>query len=245
MPSISQAVSLVRTHFCNRLDLVAVRAPWGKPVPITLDPKIVKTAGTDPLDALVASHVLGRAADEVRIKYSKTPGSCEIFPGPHRIGVYAPAPDNTTRWVCLDFDGAGHSDALADPAAAAVDTLRRLQGAGINAYLERSGGGSGYHVWIFFAQPEPADRARELGHHFAPRDARLAGCGDGGEEFADPAAGRGIEVFPKQGAHRGKQKTGNLVWAPWWAGATTGGNVFYQAGDVAGASAAGAAGGAP
>jgi hypothetical protein len=61
------------------------------------------------------------------------------------------------------------------------------------AYLERSGGGHGWHLWVFFESPVAAAKVRRLGFALAPRDAMLA---DG--RAADPESSLGIEVFPKQ-----------------------------------------------
>jgi hypothetical protein len=213
IPTAEQAMWLLREHFFNRLDLVAIKAPWGKPIPIQVA-TVVRPGGLqaqlfDPLNALIRGHVLGDAAGPVRIKHART-GAAELLEGPFRIGLYTPAEDNRTRWVCLDFDGgAAHADALRDPLGAALETMHRCQGMRLPAYLERSGGGAGYHVWVFLAQPEPAEGARTLGQHIAPREAR-------------------IEVFPKQAKHRGRRATGNMVWAPWWSGAAAGGNRFYR-----------------
>jgi hypothetical protein len=45
--------------------------------------------------------------------------------------------------------------------------------------------------------------------------------------LADPWANRGIEIFPKQD-RIAADGVGNMVWLPWWHGATEGGNLFYR-----------------
>ena len=72
------------------------------------------------------------------------------------MGVYALLPDETCRFLAVDFDGAS----WADDARAFVETCRAE---GVPAALERSRSGEGGHVWIFFAAPVPAREARRLG----------------------------------------------------------------------------------
>ena len=184
-PGRDDALRLLRERFFNRTDLVAILAPWGKPCP-------VEANGS--LDELLLGHLLGKGAPESKVKYANRRGS-GAMKGRFRIGSYCPAPDDTTRWLCLDFDGAGHADALADPQAAALAALDTATAAGLPAYLERSGGGKGWHLWCFFDPPLAAAQAQALGRALAPKDALLAGSAG---EVADPRSARGIEVFPKQ-----------------------------------------------
>jgi hypothetical protein len=211
-PAAEEAVALYRRWFLNRTDVVAFRAPWGKPQPVT---------GDEALDGILLAHVLGDAAPPALFHYTNRRGT-SAMKGRHRIGSYAPAADHTTRWVCLDLDGDGHAEALADPLAAAREALAAFAAVGLPAYLERSGGGHGWHVWAFFDPPIPAAKAQALGRALAPKAARLA---DGG--VADARSARGIEVFPKQ-AKLGKKGYGNLVWLPWWREAGPGANLFYE-----------------
>jgi hypothetical protein len=214
-PAREEALRAFRERFLNRTDFVAILAPWGKPCP-------VEANGT--LDELLLGHLLGDEAPETRVKYESRRGS-GAMKGRFRVGSYCPGPDDTTRWLCLDFDGAGHADALADPKAAALAAHDAFTAAGLPAYLERSGGGKGWHLWCFFDPPLPAAKAQALGRALAPMDAPLAG---GSGEVADPRAARGIEVFPKQPKHRRGGGYGNLVWLPWWRNAPEGGNCFYR-----------------
>lgn len=214
LPARDDALRLLRERFLNRTDLVAILAPWGKPCPVEAN---------GALDDLLLGHLLGDDAPEAKVKYVSRRGS-GAMKGRFRVGSYCPAPDDTTRWLCLDFDGAGHADALADPQAAAVAALDAFTAAGLPAYLERSGGGKGWHLWCFLDPPLPAAKAQALGRALAPKDAPLA---DSSGEVADPRSARGIEVFPKQPKIR-RSGFGNLVWLPWWQGAAEGGNTFYR-----------------
>lgn len=207
-------VRLLREHFFNRTDTAAILAPWAKPCPAMTG---------DALDAMLKAHVAGDDAPEVTVRYSNKTGEGALT-GRFRVGSYCPSVNGTTRWLCIDLDGPGHSSALADPTAVARETLDAFKASSLPAYLERSGGGNGWHVWCFFDPPLPAAKARAIGHAMAPRNAPLAQGG-----VADPKAGRGIEVFPKQTKIRAGGY-GNLLWLPWWHGAAAGANAFYRVG---------------
>jgi hypothetical protein len=126
------------------------------------------------------------------------------------------------KWLCLDFDGKGHSYALVNPLAAAVEAANTACKLDAPMYIERSGRGHGYHGWIFFEEPVEAALAMELGRLIAPKAAPLV---DGG--VADPLKGRGIEVFPKQ-VRIAENGYGNLVWLPFYGRGENGGNQFYR-----------------
>jgi len=211
---VDQKVALLRSRFFNREDQVAAFMRWDRPHPIQ--------AGDD-LDALLRAHVEGESAPKAVARFRSRKGGMKVEKGWYRIGSYAPDADDKTRWLCLDFDGPGHSEPLQDPQGTAVQALRNAEAMGLPAYLERSGGGNGWHVWVFFEEPIPARDARKLGAAIAPTGALLA---NGGE--ASARSNRGIEVFPKQERHRKKKGLGNLLWLPFWHGATEGANQFHR-----------------
>lgn len=212
-PSGDAAVAVFRQWFLNRTDFVAFRAPWDKPCPAT---------GGEHLDALLLAHVLGDEAPKAVVEY-RNRGGHTVEKGRFRIGSYTPGEGSLTKWVCLDFDGTGHAEALADPLAAARAAMAAFARAALPSYLERSGGGHGWHVWAFFDPPIAAAKAQALGRSMAPTDAPLAD----GAGFGDVASARGIECFPKQ-AKLAKKGYGNLVWLPWWREAAEGANLFYE-----------------
>jgi hypothetical protein len=77
-------------------------------------------------------------------------------PVPFVMGVY-PLLQNETCWfLAMDFD----KQTWQDDAKAFMDTCRIER---IPAALERSRSGNGAHVWVFFEQPVPAAKARQLG----------------------------------------------------------------------------------
>lgn len=71
------------------------------------------------------------------------------------VGVYPLLQDDMCTFCCVDFDDAGHVDAAKAfyVVCAAWD---------IPCVMERSRSGEGTHVWLFFAEPVPAKKARTL-----------------------------------------------------------------------------------
>jgi hypothetical protein len=215
MVDLAHRARLIRERFLNRVDIVAVQVPGGRPGPALVD-------DAAHLDALIAAH-LDATAPPVAVRFrpptpgAPSPGSASAR---FRLGSYNLALDNTTRWLLLDFDGPGHKGAyLADPLAAAGATMDAFTARGLATHLERSGGGQGFHLWMFLETPIAASMARKIGFALA----QPAQLNDGSP--ANAKAGRGIEVFPKQDVLSG-EGVGNLVFLPWWHGAADGGNVF-------------------
>jgi hypothetical protein len=209
---IKQQIHLLRHSFLCREDKIAFRAKWGSPCPAD---------GGAHIEALLRAHLLGEAAPKALIKYHTSGHSRSDF-GRYRLGAYSPNPKGETKWLCLDFDGGDHAEALADPQNLAIMVWERFQRVELPAYLERSGSGTGWHLWCFFAPAISAATARALAQTFLPEEVTLAGG-----ECVPTMTGRGIEVFPKQMKIE-RNGYGNLVWLPWWSGAPPGANQFYQ-----------------
>lgn len=71
------------------------------------------------------------------------------------VGIYPILTDNTSYFIAADFDGeTWNNDAKA--------FLRTCKEECINAYLERSRSGNGGHVWIFFSEPYPCYKSRQI-----------------------------------------------------------------------------------
>jgi hypothetical protein len=217
-PDAAAAIGLIHAHFLNRTDVVAFFPPENWKIDAS------PTEAGDNLDALLRAHLLGPDAPFVRTRWTSKKGKASTALGRFRIGTYSPAPDGTTVYGCVDCDGGGrHGNPLAMPLEVAWKVWLRLLLLGIEAHLEKSGGGKGWHVWLFFDKPVSAADVRRLLFSVVPADARLA---DGG--LADAKAGKGIEVFPKQDSLPEDGGVGNMVWLPWWHAAPEGANVFYR-----------------
>lgn len=80
----------------------------------------------------------------------------EHLRGKKTVGVYPLLTDETCWFLAADFDG----EQWQGDASAFLEACGEW---GIPAALERSRSGQGGHVWIFFASPIPAARARQLG----------------------------------------------------------------------------------
>jgi superfamily II DNA or RNA helicase len=80
----------------------------------------------------------------------------EHLTGKQTIGVYPLLPDNTCRFLAVDFDEAEWRD----DARAFVQSCRDL---GVPVALEISRSGNGAHAWIFFTAAVMARDARRLG----------------------------------------------------------------------------------
>lgn len=212
-PDLDTAVRLLKEFFLNRTDQLAFWPPWGG----NACPMV-----PGDIDACLRAHVDGDDVEPPEVTWLKggKPGGKKR--GRFRIGTYSIKPrDNTTRFLVIDCDGAGrHKCPLADPLDVALRILAACRRLNLPAHLERSGGGAGWHVWIFFAVPVPAWKARQLGAALCPRDALLVNG-----ELANPETQRGVEVFPKQDTVAA-DGYGNLVWLPWFHGAAEGGNEF-------------------
>ncbi|MBZ0270562.1 PriCT-2 domain-containing protein, partial [bacterium] len=226
----NERIHLLKTFFFARDDFVAARYSYtesatGRAVTIPRP-----AVGGERLDALLRYHLEGPASGltpkiifETRKPHGGGKGTAAAIGG-ERIGSFCLSADARVRWLCLDFDGGEHADALADPMTAAIAAYRRARELEIPAYLECSGSGTGYHLWVFFESLTAPATARKI--------ALAIACTSGAHaltsgEAADPLTGRGVEIYPKAIAQRGRH-LGNMVWLPWWHGAAPGGNRFVR-----------------
>jgi hypothetical protein len=202
----------------NRRDRLAFLAPWKKACPVAVD-------GDDERRALLLAHLLGEGAPEATARWISAKKS-GTETGRFRLGTYSPDRDGMTLFGVIDCDGGGrHNNPLADPLGVALAILVRLERLSLTAYLEQSGSGTGWHVWVFFLQPVPAALVRRLLFPVCPADAPLKTG-----SMADAGRNSGLEVFPKQDAIE-PDGLGNQVWLTWWSGAEEGANLFYAVGD--------------
>ncbi len=196
-------------------------APWGKPTPVAI-------ADDEQLEAVIRSHLTGSKCS-LRLEQGGGKPAKSVF-GIWRIGFYCPTPgDSLTLWACVDIDGSkNHAAGVKDVRLAAIRIRRRAEMLGVKVYLERSGGGSGWHAWLFFSEPIPAALARDIGLVLCPPDVELATPTRKGHTSADPRQNRGLEVFPKT-TTLAAGGTGGMLWQPWWHGAEGAANKFFDA----------------
>jgi len=117
--------------------------------------------------APACAHEWNRAVcDKPKVKCAECP-SRELLPvtdevvrdhltGRHTVGVYPLLPDETCRFLALDFDKAEWRHDV----SAFTDVCRQFD---VPAHVEVSRSGDGAHVWVFFAEAIEAARARRLG----------------------------------------------------------------------------------
>lgn len=115
-----------RRGLCDKKSVACGRCPNRQFVPVS--------------DLMIAQHLTG--ADEQGRSFI--------------MGVYPLLPDETCRFLAIDFDKA----AWQDDVAAVLQAGRDM---GVPFALERSRSGNGGHLWLFFAEPLPARLAREVG----------------------------------------------------------------------------------
>ena len=149
---VAAKLALFRTLFCGREDVFAVRwqgrggrsgyAPacrheWDRPLcgkPKVKCSECANRALLPITDEVIRDHLAGR----------------------HTIGIYPLLPDETCRFLALDFDKAGWRRDV----SAFIDVCAQLS---VPAYVEVSRSGNGAHVWVFFAEAVSAVRGRRLG----------------------------------------------------------------------------------
>lgn len=96
------------------------------------------------------------------------------------VGIYPLFPDSSCRFLAFDFDNHDASAQREDFAnhdtswRREVDALREIcQSNDIEPLIERSRSGKGAHVWLFFAAPVPASKARAFGEALLAKGAEI------------------------------------------------------------------------
>jgi hypothetical protein len=105
----------------------------------------------------------GRCDDCEHVVHTKMDTSLlkQHFTGNKILGIYPLMPDNTTHFLAFDFDR--HKPTEPDPLQDAVALVETCEDQDLPAFMERSKSGDGYHVWLFFDEAIPAERARLIG----------------------------------------------------------------------------------
>ncbi len=131
------------------------------------------------------------------------------------IGVYPLLPDDTCRFLAMDFDGAEWTKDVA--------SLRTIcEENDISCAVERSRSGDGAHVWFFFDKPLPASHARRFGSLLITKAMNSR------HEIRFPSYDR---MFPNQDSVP-KGGFGNLIALPLQGGPRMKGNSVFIDGDL-------------
>lgn len=80
--------------------------------------------------------------------------------GSERIGIYPHALDNSTKTITADFDDKKNTNNELFSTCLLLKQV--LCSNGIQAYIERSHSGFGFHLWIFFEHPVDCDLATKV-----------------------------------------------------------------------------------
>jgi len=130
--------------------------------------------------------------------------------GSHVVGMYPILANNTSYFIAADFDG---ENWLKD----SKSFLLTCGEFGLSAYLERSRSGNGGHVWIFFSEPYPCYKSRQIALELIRKAFHVS-------EFEKEVSFD--RLFPNQDALTGAG-FGNLIALPLQGGLVTTGNAMF------------------
>ena len=130
--------------------------------------------------------------------------------GSQVVGMYPILANNTSYFIAADFDG---ENWLKD----SKSFLLTCGEFGLSAYLERSRSGNGGHVWIFFSEPYPCYKSRQIALELIRKAFHVS-------EFEKEVSFD--RLFPNQDALTGAG-FGNLIALPLQGGLVTTGNAMF------------------
>ncbi|HRO46483.1 DEAD/DEAH box helicase family protein [Agriterribacter sp.] len=135
--------------------------------------------------------------------------------GKEIVGIYPLLQDNTSWFIAADFD---QSTAKTKSWIGECRTfILECKKHNLPVYLERSRSGAGGHVWMFFEEPYPAFKIRQLFIHLLKSSGIISEV-DKNSNFD--------RLFPNQDAHAGKG-LGNLIALPLQRKAMENGNACF------------------
>lgn len=134
------------------------------------------------------------------------------------LGVYVMLKDNTCRFIVFDFDDHNGESDTPDDWQKEVDMMRDIcRMCGIDCLVERSRSGHGAHIWIFFSEAIPAEKARKFGNALITK----------GTEFVSVDNFRYYDrLLPMQDVLP-EGRLGNLIALPWQGRAMKNGNSVF------------------
>jgi superfamily II DNA or RNA helicase len=124
------------------------------------------------------------------------------------IGIYPLLENNTSWFVAVDFDENNWQDEIIKLHDICIANH-------FPCYIERSRSGNGGHLWIFFEQPYPAKKSRDIVKGLL----KQVGINGARESSYD-------RIFPNQDYHSGKG-LGNLIALPFQKKALENGNAAF------------------
>lgn len=196
IPAWNKVLEIYQTYFLNRTDKVLAIKANGEYKALSGSP--------DELNGWIQQHVYGLDPKGIRT-----------------LGSYAISSQDTCKWCCIDIDsGSNHSAPLQEPERILKQLVELCNFLYLDAYVEKSKSGSGYHLWIFFTTPIPAQEAKALGYRLCQQ----AHLQQNGEPIL-PNNQQGLEVFPKSDRLNGKGY-GTGVNLPWSHAGQNGGSLF-------------------
>lgn len=93
--------------------------------------------------------------------------------GKEILGIYPLLQDNTSWFIAADFDqSVAKSRSWMDDCRAFILECEKYD---LAVYLERSRSGTGGHVWMFFEEPYPAFKSRQLFIHILKSSGIISG----------------------------------------------------------------------